>query len=234
MQARRIAVRANRAASIPSFWPSLSNPRLAGQSLGQLADWLGVEITDRHSALGDALTTARVFQAMVPKLREGGIRTYAEAAQACRSADRRDRPAISRRLDDVGCGAGSLCPAGAEPDRQLSVSPPHPRCHVVAAENHRCRPDAWRGVIATDRGARVLAAGRAAGRAAGKASSLFARHRDRARRAAGTCDRGRGRARARHRAIHEPPACHHSGGGLRLSRDRSHGPAQNPSSRCHR
>ncbi len=67
------------------FLAQLINPRLTGQSLGQLADWLGVEITDRHSALGDALTTARVFQAMVPKLREGGIRTYAEAAQACRS-----------------------------------------------------------------------------------------------------------------------------------------------------
>jgi DNA polymerase-3 subunit epsilon/CBS domain-containing protein len=67
------------------FLAQLINPRLTGQSLGQLADWLGVEVTDRHSALGDALTTARVFQAMVPKLREGGIRTYAEAAQACRS-----------------------------------------------------------------------------------------------------------------------------------------------------
>lgn len=70
----------------------LIDPRRSGQSLGQLADWLKVEITDRHSALGDALTTARVFEAMLPKLREGGIRTYAEAAQACRSlADVIDR-----------------------------------------------------------------------------------------------------------------------------------------------
>ncbi len=70
----------------------LVDPQRAGQSLGQLAGWLQVEITDRHSALGDALTTARVFQAMLPKLREGGIRTYAEAAQACRSlADVIDR-----------------------------------------------------------------------------------------------------------------------------------------------
>lgn len=70
----------------------LVDPRLSGRSLGQLADWLKVEITDRHSALGDALTTARVFEAMLPKLREGGIRTYAEAAQSCRSlADVIDR-----------------------------------------------------------------------------------------------------------------------------------------------
>lgn len=67
------------------FLAQLIDPRLSGQSLGQLADWLKVEITDRHSALGDALTTARVFQAMLPKLRDGGIRTYAEASQACRS-----------------------------------------------------------------------------------------------------------------------------------------------------
>ena len=45
--------------------------------------WLGVELTDRHSALGDAMTTARIFRALVPKLRDGGIRTFAEAAQAC-------------------------------------------------------------------------------------------------------------------------------------------------------
>ena len=54
-------------------------PDLGGYSLEQLVSWLGVEMTDRHSALGDALTTARVFQALVPKLREGGIRTFAEA-----------------------------------------------------------------------------------------------------------------------------------------------------------
>ncbi len=60
-------------------------PRLGGYSLEQLAQWLGVEVANRHSALGDALTTARIFQALVPKLREGGIRTFAEAWQACRA-----------------------------------------------------------------------------------------------------------------------------------------------------
>ena len=58
-------------------------PDLAGHSLEQLVNWLGVELTDRHSALGDAMTTARIFRALVPKLRDGGIRTFAEAAQAC-------------------------------------------------------------------------------------------------------------------------------------------------------
>ena len=63
----------------------VAEPNLAGYSLEQLANWLGVELTERHSALGDALTTARVFQALVPKLRDKGIRTLAEAMQACRT-----------------------------------------------------------------------------------------------------------------------------------------------------
>jgi len=60
-------------------------PDLPGYSLDVVAAWLGVEITDRHSALGDAMTTARIFRALVPKLRDGGIRTLAEAMAACRA-----------------------------------------------------------------------------------------------------------------------------------------------------
>lgn len=56
---------------------------LPGYSLESLAAWLGVEITDRHSALGDALACARIFLALLPKLRRGGIRTLAEAERAC-------------------------------------------------------------------------------------------------------------------------------------------------------
>lgn len=63
----------------------VAEPNLAGYTLENLAAWLNVEITDRHSALGDAIATARIFQALVPKLREGGIRTLAEAVQACRA-----------------------------------------------------------------------------------------------------------------------------------------------------
>lgn|GEM_PF-122994 len=62
----------------------LVQPNLAGFTLDQLATWLGIAAEDRHSALGDAVTTARIFLALLPKLREGGIRTLAEAEQACR------------------------------------------------------------------------------------------------------------------------------------------------------
>ena len=61
----------------------IAAPDLAGYTLEQLAAWLGVDVADRHSALGDATTTARVFLALVPKLRDHGIRTIAEAERAC-------------------------------------------------------------------------------------------------------------------------------------------------------
>ncbi len=62
----------------------LVQPDLAGFTLDQLAAWLGVVAENRHSAAGDALIAARIFLALLPKLREGGIRTLAEAEQACR------------------------------------------------------------------------------------------------------------------------------------------------------
>jgi CBS domain-containing protein len=63
----------------------IAAPEMAGYTLEKLAGWLGVEAVDRHSALGDAVTTARIFVALVPKLREHGIRTVAEAERACRA-----------------------------------------------------------------------------------------------------------------------------------------------------
>ena len=60
-------------------------PELAGYALEKLADWLGIDVVGRHAALGDALMTARVFLALVPKLRDHDIRTVAEAERACRA-----------------------------------------------------------------------------------------------------------------------------------------------------
>ena len=70
----------------------IAAPELAGYTLEKLADWLGIDVVGRHSALGDAVTTARVFLALVPKLRDHDIRTVAEAERACR--------ALSAVLDD--------------------------------------------------------------------------------------------------------------------------------------
>ncbi len=62
----------------------LVQPMLANHNLGTVCHWLGIEIKKRHSALGDAMATAEVFAALVPRLRERGIRTLAEAEAACR------------------------------------------------------------------------------------------------------------------------------------------------------
>ena len=58
-------------------------PRLAGYDLNTLSAWLGITPEDRHSAVGDAITAARLFAALVPRLREAGVRTLAEAERAC-------------------------------------------------------------------------------------------------------------------------------------------------------
>ncbi len=61
----------------------VAEPRLGGYTLEHLASWLGITVAGRHSALGDAVLTARIFLALIPKLRDGNIRTLAEAEQAC-------------------------------------------------------------------------------------------------------------------------------------------------------
>jgi DNA polymerase-3 subunit epsilon/CBS domain-containing protein len=63
----------------------LTQPNLPDYSLDQLAVWLDLSPQGRHSALGDAMAAGRVFLALVPKLREVGIRTLAEAERASAS-----------------------------------------------------------------------------------------------------------------------------------------------------
>ncbi len=92
----------------------IAAPELAGYTLEQLAAWLGADVTDRHSALGDAITTARVFLALVPKLREHDIRTVAEAERACL--------ALTSVLDDqarIGWIEAVEAPARADAERTL-------------------------------------------------------------------------------------------------------------------
>lgn len=57
---------------------------LPDYSLDTIAGWLKLDITGRHTAIGDARATAQVFLALVPILRENGIRTLAEAESASR------------------------------------------------------------------------------------------------------------------------------------------------------
>jgi len=61
----------------------VAEPHLGGYTLEHLASWLGVAVEGRHSALADATLTGKIFLALLPKLREGNIRTLAEAEHAC-------------------------------------------------------------------------------------------------------------------------------------------------------
>ncbi len=63
------------------------SPQLPDYSLDTVASWLKIESRDRHNALGDAIMTARVFTALVPMLREQGVRTVAEIERLCRDLD---------------------------------------------------------------------------------------------------------------------------------------------------
>jgi DNA polymerase-3 subunit epsilon/CBS domain-containing protein len=92
----------------------IAAPDLAGYTLENLASWLGVVAAGRHSALGDATTTARVFLALLPKLRDRGIRTVAEAERACL--------ALTSVLDDQarsGWIEAVEAPARADAERTL-------------------------------------------------------------------------------------------------------------------
>lgn len=80
-------------AGLKFIWPrsvdirvlaEIVKPALSGFSIEHLAAWLSVTVKGRHSALGDAETTAEIFERLVPHLREGGIRTFAEAEAAVR------------------------------------------------------------------------------------------------------------------------------------------------------
>ena len=54
-------------------------PGLPDLGLESLADWLDVPVTDRHTAMGDCLTTARAFSALLDRLRRADVRTLGEA-----------------------------------------------------------------------------------------------------------------------------------------------------------
>jgi len=59
-------------------------PELPDHALETTATWLGVEITARHRANADAEIARQVFERLLPRLRDKGIRTLGQAEHAIR------------------------------------------------------------------------------------------------------------------------------------------------------
>jgi DNA polymerase III subunit epsilon len=57
-------------------------PEQPTHGLHALAEKLGVDATDRHHALSDALVTGAIFLKLLPLLEEQGITTLREALEA--------------------------------------------------------------------------------------------------------------------------------------------------------
>ena len=113
-----------RALNVPTL-ARLAAPSLAHHSIDHLCNWLNVPKIGRHTALGDAETTARLFLALIPLLRERNIRTLAEAETA------------SRRLAEAEARATrGLLPSPAfatspQQPRPLAQADVFPYCHLV-------------------------------------------------------------------------------------------------------
>ena len=63
---------------------ALIHPSHKNHSLEGIAGRLGVEILDRHTAIGDAMATAGLFLKMIPLLQNQGIKTLGAAVSASR------------------------------------------------------------------------------------------------------------------------------------------------------
>jgi DNA polymerase-3 subunit epsilon/CBS domain-containing protein len=73
----------------------LAMPGNAYDDLDSICSELGIAIEGRHSALGDAVATAKAFIALLPLLRAQNIRTLAEADAACRARIEQDARAAN-------------------------------------------------------------------------------------------------------------------------------------------
>jgi DNA polymerase-3 subunit epsilon len=62
------------------------HPNQEAKSLEAIAARFGITVKGRHTALGDALTTAEVFLAQVPLLEERGVTTLKHAIVACETS----------------------------------------------------------------------------------------------------------------------------------------------------
>jgi CBS domain-containing protein len=101
---------------------AIANPRLPEGSLEALAAWLGVAVSNRHTAPGDALAAAGIFVALAPRLAARGIHTLAQAERACLD--------LSDRLE-TGYRAGWSEPVTSPHPSETSLLDPYAYSHRV-------------------------------------------------------------------------------------------------------
>jgi DNA polymerase-3 subunit epsilon len=75
-------------------------PGLKSRGLDSVAAFLGVEITDRHRALGDALATAHILQHLLGLAEEQGALTLTDLRQLARRSRRR-KSALPRSMEEL-------------------------------------------------------------------------------------------------------------------------------------
>jgi DNA polymerase III epsilon subunit family exonuclease len=67
----------------------MAHPNQKDHTLEAIAGRLGTRVHNRHSSLGDALSTAEIFLKLLPLLERKGIRTLSQACAACGQQKRR-------------------------------------------------------------------------------------------------------------------------------------------------
>ena len=65
---------------------SLVHPAHESHSLNRVAERVGVQIRGRHTALGDATATGKIFLKLLPLLNQKGINTLGEAIEASKQS----------------------------------------------------------------------------------------------------------------------------------------------------
>jgi len=134
------------------FLAHLAGRELSDDSLEAIAERLGITITERHTALGDARAAAEIYAALVPLLRQRGVRTLGEAEAASRDIVER---VVQPRARAADTRAGPMEGAPPPPDPVLVRLDSYPYRHrardvmrpVVTVEASLTLPEAARTMI---------------------------------------------------------------------------------------
>ena len=89
-----------------------------------LADYYGIGIDGRHTALGDAIATGKVYRAMLPDLQKKGVSTLGDALRACSELE-------GIRLSTTRAGWVDVAGLGHQPTKAIERIDPYPYRHRI-------------------------------------------------------------------------------------------------------